>query len=1008
MGAYYEFGILGPLAVTRDGRRVDVCAAQLRTLLAALLVDAGRVVPVDALVGRLWGDVPPRGARNAVQNYVLRLRRTLGPELVRTDRLGYVLDMADMDGLDAHRFCALAREGGAALAEDRPERAAALLEKALGLWRGEPLSDLPPEQFSDVSPGLCEQRLSTQEAWADAVIRCRRPADALPELSRLTRRHPLRERFWAQRMLALYQCGRQGEALECFREVGTLLAEELGIDPGVELKALHQRILTAAQDLVPAVPRAPGPGGRGNLPAETTSFIGRERELAEAQRLLGRSRLVTCTGVGGVGKTRLALRAARRSAAAFPDGVWLVDLAAVTDPALVERAVAESLGLRDQSTRSAADAVADHLCERRLLLVLDNCEHLVAAVAELVLRLLRAAPELRILATSRERLGAPGEHLLLVPCLTVRDGPDGAPSEAVRLLKDRAAACAAVLPADAGRDGSATELCRRLDGIPLAIELAAVRLSSLTVAEILERLGDRFRLLSGPRSAAVPSVASVPSAASAPGPVAALAAGYRQTLRGVMAWSHGLCTPGERLLWARLSVFVGGFDLRAAEAVCAGEGIAREDVVDLIDGLVQKSVVTVEPVVTVESMATVESVVTVESVTPAGRPGAGTRYRLLETIRQYGTDRLRAEGDTTGLRMRHSDYYQSLAALAAAEWCGPDEVRWLERLRRELPNLRSALDFCRVHPGRAPAGAAIAVDLMRTRCWFFGSTLGEARHWIESLSALLDPALAEPTALVAAMKTFVAIIQGDQPAARACLDECHAVPAFAGAAPVVYIEGVYTLLVLGDPACIAQLAKAREEFLALGLTGDAHMATMFWAIATAFLGCRAEARSACATYVAAAEAAGAEWAQTWSQWCTALTELLHGEPSRGLLPLCDALVRQRALDDNWGPAWSLETMAWTLGALGHHAWAAVVLGAAHRHRQATGSQIAGLHPLSMLHARTQDLVREHMATAAYTEAWERGATAADGITLALGIAHEALLLEGGRASGAGAAAGRPG
>ncbi|WP_327726270.1 winged helix-turn-helix domain-containing protein [Streptomyces sp. NBC_00487] len=965
MDTLYEFGILGPLAITRDGQRVSVGSAQLRTLLAALLVDAGHVVSVDALVGRLWGEHPPRGARNAVQNYVLRLRRALGPEVVRTERRGYALDARAKDRLDARRFSALVREGGVALAEDRPDQAVALLGDALGLWRGEPLADLAPERFPDVVPALCEQRLAAQELWIDALIRCRRHEEALPELRRLIALHPLRERFWAQRMLALYQCGRQCEALECFREISGLLAEELGVDPGTELQTLHQRMLTAAPDLAPAPPRTPGPrrGGRGNLPAETTSFIGRERELAETQLLLGLSRLVTLTGVGGVGKTRLALRAARRSAAAFPDGVWLVDLAALTDPALLERAVAEALGLRDQSTQAASDAVVGHLSERHLLIVLDNCEHMVDAVALLVLRLLRAAPELRVLATSRERLGVPGEHLLLVPCLTLQDGPDGTPCEAVRLLVDRAAACAATLSTGDRHGASAAELCRRLDGIPLAIELAAVRLSSLTVEEVLERLEDRFRLLSNSRSAAV--LAYGPEPASAPP-----ASRYLHTLRGVMDWSHSLCTHEERLLWARLSVFVGCFDLRAAEAVCAGEGIAREDVLDLVDGLVHKSVVTVEP------------------VAPVGRRRSTTRYRLLETVRQYGMDRLRAEGNETGLLVMHSDYYRALAGRAAAEWCGPDEVGWLERLRRELPNLRSALGFCRVHPGRALTGAAIAVDLMRTRCWFFGSTLGEARHWLESLSVLLDPALGEPTVLTATMKAFIAILQGDRAAAGVFLEECRAAPVSSKTAPALYIEGVYALLVLGDPICVAQLSHAREEFIAAGQSGDAHMATMFWAMAAVFLGNHADARFACDTYVAEAEAAGAEWAHTWAQWCTALAELLHGEPSRGLPPLCDALVRQHAIDDNWGPAWSLETLAWTLGALGHHGQAAVVLGAAHRHRQVTGATITGLRPFATLHARTQGLVRKHMAAEAYSEAWERGATAEDSIATALGIAHE--------------------
>ncbi|MEU3254776.1 BTAD domain-containing putative transcriptional regulator [Streptomyces sp. NPDC006997] len=955
----YDFGILGPLTVTRDGVRVSLGAARLRTLLVALLVDPGRVVPMADLVDRLWGQDPPRGARNAVQNYVLRLRRALGPEAVRTEHGGYVLRVGAADVLDAHRFTALVREGGAALAEDRPQRAAALLDEALALWRGEPLADLPQERFADVIPALCEQRLAAREAWIDAVIRCGRPADVLPELRALTRTHPLRERFWAQHMLALYQCGRQGEALRCFHEVSAVLAEELGIDPGSELKTLHQRMLTAAPDLAHAP--TTGARGHGNLPAETTSFIGRERELARVRRLLDRSRLVTLTGVGGVGKTRLALRVARRPGSGFPDGAWLVDLAAVTDPALVARAVAESLGLRDQSTRSAADAVAEHLSARRLLLVLDNCEHLTAAVSALVLRLLRAAPELWVLATSRERLGVPGEHLMPVPCLTLRDGPDGTPSEALRLLADRAAASAAPLHTGADDHAEAAELCRRLDGIPLAIELAAVRLSALTVAEVLERLEDRFRLLAVPRPA-VPSY-------EAPGPAAHR---YGHTLRGVMDWSHGLCTPGERLLWSRLSVFVGGFDLPAAEAVCVGEGIARDDVLDLLDGLVHKSVVTAEAVAAVD------------------RPGTVTRYRLLETIRQYGTERLRARGDATALLVRHSDYYQALAARAADEWFGPGETGWLLRLRRELPNLRSALDFCRVQPGRAPTGAAITVDLTRVRSWFVSSTLGEARGWIERLSALLDPAdpaLAELLVPTTALTAFIAVLQGDHAVARMLLAECRTALDAAKAPPVVYVEGVYALLVPGDPACIARLAESREELLSHGLTGDAHMATMFWAMAAAFLGDREQARAACETYVAEAEAAGAEWAQTWAQWCVALTELLHGEPSEGLMPLCDALVRQRAIDDNWGPAWMLETLAWTLGALGQYEGAAVVLGAAHRHREVTGANITGLRPFAVLHTHTRALVREHLSEEAYAGAWRRGATAEDGVAMALGIAR---------------------
>ncbi|MFI0405885.1 BTAD domain-containing putative transcriptional regulator [Actinomadura sp. 3N508] len=911
---------------------MPVRAGQQRCLLAALLVDAGQVVSVDALVERLWGESPPQGARNAVQNYVLRLRRALGAGVVVTDGRGYVLDVAS-DGLDVRRFDSLVREADVLSSKGDHGRAAAMLGEALELWRGEALADLPAERFQDVVAGLHERRLAAQELWIDVVIQCGRPADVLPELRRLTGRHPLRERFWAQQMLALYQCGRQGEALESYRQVTRLLADELGVDPGEELQAMHRRVLAADPEIAGA--RAGRPSG--NVPAETTSFIGRERELAETRRLLGVSRLVTLTGVGGVGKTRLALRAAGQLAPSFPDGVWLADLATLTDATLVARAVAEALGLRDQSVRSAVDALIDHVRERRLLLVLDNCEHLVDAAALLVQRLLHAAPGLRVLATSRERLGIPGEHVLLLSGLAFQ----GDACEAVRLLSDRAAACA--VPVRDG--GTAAELCRRLDGIPLAIELAAVRLTSLTAEEILERLEDRFRLLSAARASATSH--------------------HRRTLRGVMDLSYDLCTLGERLLWTRLAVFAGSFDLRAAEAVCAGDGIDGGDVLDLLTGLIHKSVVVVDG------------------------HGRAARYRLLETIRQYGLDRLRADGDIIEYRNRHSDHYHSLARAAVADWCSPREVEWLDRLRTELPNLRAALDFCVTRPDRVGTGADIASGLTRTRSWFFNSTLGEARHWLERLSANLGPHVQEAVVGVTAMKAFVASVQGDLAAAETFMDECRSLGAPQSQAPLVaYVEGVYALLVPGDPACIERFVQAREGFRAAGQAGDAHMATMFWAMGAAFLGTPGVAVSACDAYVADADASGAEWARTWGQWCRGLTELLHGDPRDALTPLCDSLVRQRDMDDRWGPAWGLEVLAWAVGALGHHRHAARLLGAAHHRRQVTGAALAGLKPFHVQHVRATNRVRECLEPQAYADAWECGANAEDGVALALGIASE--------------------
>lgn len=794
VGARYEFRVLGPLEVLRDGEPVRIDATKVRLLLAVLLAEANQVVGVERLVNRLWGERPPDGARNTLQNYVLRLRRLLGcpaggaPLLTRPH--GYVIE-TEPDALDLHRFTALVRQGRTAFEEGAPERAAPLLREALSLWRGEPLSDLPAHLLQGVAPALDEQRLDALELRIDVDLALGRAARVLPELRGLIEEHPLREHFWAQRMRALFDCGRQGEALESYRTVTALLADELGVAPGEELRRLHHRLLAAAPALDrtrPARPAAPPPRD-GELPVDITTFVGREAQLARLRRLLATARVVTLTGVGGVGKTRLALRAAADAAPSFADGVRLADLAPLRDADLLDRAVSEALGLRDQSARPAAEAVAGHLRDRSLLLVLDNCEHLVEPVAALVLRLVRAAPGLRVLATSRQRLGVPGEHVMTVPSLTVpeaedevregegtqgdgteRDGtkgdgagkaaygygtdrpgaheepaygygtdrpgapvrhgtdgqgtgavppgavtgtvgpgdvigarspaapgsaPDGAADdpllrfEAVKLLVDRAAGSAPAFRLTARNRRAVAQLCRRLDGIPLAIELAAVRLGAMTAEEVLERLDDRFRLLSMPQ--------------------ARTADRYRRTLRGVVDWSHELCTAQERLLWHRLSVFSGGFDLEAAEQVCAGEGVAREDVLDLLAGLVDKSIVVVDS------------------------SGDRARYRLLETVRQYGRQRLENEGAAARLRTAHSEFYRLTAVRAGHEWCGPAEVDWLHRLRTELPNIRAALAHCAAEQDRAGAGLEIAVNLARTRCWFFSSTLGEGRHWLERL-----------------------------------------------------------------------------------------------------------------------------------------------------------------------------------------------------------------------------------------------------------------------------------
>ncbi|WP_308293512.1 BTAD domain-containing putative transcriptional regulator [Streptomyces sp. RM72] len=948
MRSTYEFGILGPLLVRQSGTPVHVNAAKLRMLLASLLVEADRVVTVDTLVHRLWGDTPPLRARNTLQNYVLRLRRALGSPAdtgpVRTHPRGYLIE-TDPQTLDVRRFTSLVRLGRTALEQNAAERAAALLRQALELWRGDPLCDLPGDAFPELRLTLQEQHLAALELRIDADLAAGRSADVLPELRALVEAHPLREHFWTQRMLALYRCERQSEALECYRTVTALLGEELGVTPGPALRDMHARVLAAAPDLGRSPGRteaasSPNAPGRHVLPVETTGFIGREAQLAQVRALLSTARLVTLTGVGGVGKTRLALRSAAQLAASYADGVHLADLAALTSPDLLDRAVAEALGLRDQSARPPAEAIVDRLRDRQLLLLLDNCEHVAGAVAALVLRLLRAAPGLTVLATSRHRLGVPGEHILTVPCLTLpepgaacdaRQPPER--SESVRLLVQRAAASAPAFGITPRNRAAVAQLCRRLDGIPLAIELAAVRLGAMTAEEMLERLDDRFRVLCLP---------GMPGTETR----------YQHTLRGVIDWSHTLCTPQERLLWARLSVFSGGFDLSAAEAVCAGEGVGREEILDLLAALVDKSLVAVDST------------------------GPRARYSMLETIRQYGLERLGELSRHTGLRIRHSAHYRAMTLRAGAEWCGPHEVDWLLRLREELPNLRTALDFCATRPEHVGTAVAIAVDLARTRCWFFSSVLGEGRYWLERLLASPPALPPDLTAGALAMKVWIALCQGDNPAAETFLAECRTQAAGSdgpAVAPFTFIEGAHALLVDGTSESIPRLAAAREQFLRDGRHGDAHMATMMWAMAEAFLGDPVSARAAAKEYTAEAEAGRAPWARTWACWCAGLVELRHGDPAASLAPLRDALARQSAFGDNWGPVWGVETLAWAVAETDRHTDAARLLGAAHRLRQDTGVALTGLRPFHDAHVAAERRVRTVLTAQEYAQARTYGA-----------------------------------
>ncbi|MFE5730883.1 BTAD domain-containing putative transcriptional regulator [Streptomyces sp. NPDC056528] len=690
-----RYSVLGPtLAHASDGTDVAVGGPRVRALLTVLALRAGRPVPVRELVDEVWyGDEPPADAVAALQALVGRLRRALGRDRVASTEGGYRLDARPED-VDARRFERLAAEGAAALAAGDAGRAAVLLDEALGLWRGPVLADLP-DRAAEAARWEA-RRLDARRARLDAALALGDAPAALPELTALCEAHPLDEPLQALRIRALRDTGRAAEALAAYESVRRALADRLGTNPSPALRALHAELL--AGRTAPAEPEtAPV---RGNLRARLTSFVGRDEEIAALREDLRAARLVTLLGPGGAGKTRLSQEAAERGAGAWPDGVWIAELAPVTAPEAVPEAVLAAVGARETVLRGAGaeelrtgnDPLArlvEHCAGRRMLLLLDNCEHVVGAAAELAETLLARCPDLRILATSREPLGVPGEVVRPLGPLPV--------GVALRLLGERGAAARPGFSVEGDR-GAAEEVCRRLDGLPLAIELAAARLRMLSVRQIAERLDDRFRLLTAGARTVLPR---------------------QQTLRAVVDWSWDLLEGAERVVLRRLAVFAGGCDLAAAEAVCAEGGAG--DVLDVLGALVDKSLVVASP------------------------GGAGMRYRLLETVAEYARERLVEAGERAGVERRHLTYYRELARCTDPQLRGPGQVAAVARFETEYGNLRTALR--RAVDARDEDEALVLVHSLLWY-WQMRDLRTDALHWAEAAAALGPDPFAPPAAPV--------------------------------------------------------------------------------------------------------------------------------------------------------------------------------------------------------------------------------------------------------------------
>ncbi len=673
-----RIGLLGALEVfDDDGAEITVAGAKLRALLAVLALHVGRVVPADHLVDALWGEDPPAAVRNGLQGLASKLRRTLGSaDLVVMRGEGYVLELPP-DAVDVERFARRAADGRALAATGEPERAVEVLAEADSLWRGEPLAEFAYDDFAvSVIARLSESRLTLLEERLDLELRLGRHQRAVVQLEQLVADHPLREGLRGLLMLALYRAGRQADALRVFQEGRRLLVDELGLEPGPALRGLESAIL--AQDpsltLPAASPPAPvGAGSHPTIPEALTPLIGRDAELGELRELFAEQRFVTLVGPGGVGKTRLALEIGRAAAGGLSFGGCLVELAPVGDPAGVPAAIAAALGLPDPNR--LAEMIGDH----DLVVVLDNCEHVIGAAAEVAEGLLRRCPGLRLLATSREGLRVGGETIWPVPPL--------APDDAVRLFLGRAKASGAPVGLDDEHELIA-DICARLDGLPLAIELAAARTRAFPLSQIAARLNDRFRLLTGGSRTALPR---------------------QQTLRAVVDWSYELLFADEQRVFERLAVLPGGCDLATAEAVCADDDLAAEDVADHVRALVDKSLVIAVPVT-----------------------NGGVRFNLLQTLAQYGRERLTERGDAVRIRDAMARHYAQLCAQSATAYSGDVQRAWLTAIDAEHDNLRAALEWA-IANDDAETALLIAGGASWPH-WLTGMVV-EGRRWLDDAFA---------------------------------------------------------------------------------------------------------------------------------------------------------------------------------------------------------------------------------------------------------------------------------
>jgi predicted ATPase len=942
-----EFGILGPLEVRVAGRPLPVPGARQRALLVALLLRRGHVVPVDRLVDEVFGEAPPREARNALQTYVTRLRQSLGPAaaIVTTRAPGYVLDIPG-DAVDAERFAALL---GQARVTEAPSGALALLDQGLALWRGPAYAEFASTFARGEALRLQELRLAAEEDRAVLLLRLDRVAEATAALEAIAASEPWRERAVELLVTALAWAGRTAHALEALAGYRDRLRDELGLDPSPKLRRLEEQVLRGT--LAPVAPVRSGHDRRGRA-ARPTTFVGRERELTLVREAIAAAPLVTLVGPGGVGKTRLA-----QEVADIQDPVWWVDLAPLRDPGTVLYAVVDAVDIDLLPGTRLPDALHQWARRAHGLLVLDNCEHLLAAVAELADELLTTASGLSLLATSRERLAIAGELVLDVPPLEVP--PPGAPEggPAVQLFLDRAQAADPAVATSPPLLWRVADICRALDGLPLAIELAAARIGTLTVDDLADRLDTRFELLrTGHRSGD----------------------SRHQALQAVVDWSFELLGGDEQRLFLRLSVFAAEFDIAAAETVAADDDLPAGRVTHLVARLAEQSM-----------------------LTRPGTSGVG-RYRMLETLRAYAASRL-PDVEAERLRRRHASFMVDLAERAEAGLYGPDEAAWARRVESWLDDLRAAWSWAR-DTGEVDLAVRLAAALTRYAYWRLRGDLLAWGSWAVA-AVPAHPRLAVAYAAAAAnawgdgrlqeardlARRGVEVGGGPTaPAAAAPLEALGDVAMLTGdlAAALEAYRGVAAMASPGDPAGLAiatanqalTLAYADDDQAACAAAEQAVAAAVAAANPTALGMARFAEGEALADVDPARASAALEEAQRWAREVgnrfvagTALTAMValrgrHGPAEEALALFRDAIDHWRASRNRALLVTTLRNLVVLLARTGRDEAAAALAASLH---EAAPSRSYGVEATRITTALAA--VRRRLGDAAYDDAWTAGA-----------------------------------